>query len=181
MNVKLAVGSNPIRGAYFVKLDDTSDHLVKDRVIFSEVASDNYIYLLNAAPGRYAVVAVSVYYRYARSTCLLPKAIVQQTIANVGPGTVGYLGDFLVDTVFFAGETENDEVERHYFNLLSAQGLIRKPVFSANLLSSTRNREGERRFWQVTDHGLLAGFRSGWSSWIREQLGSVGSDKNSTQ
>src|SRR5215467_3405521 len=66
MKVKLLVGSRPILGAYFVRLGDTEDTLKQDSLIFSETLSNSYVYLLNAQPGRYAVVAVSVYHSYGR-------------------------------------------------------------------------------------------------------------------
>src|SRR5262249_13540119 len=157
------VGSRPILGAYFVRLGDTEDTLKQDSLIFSETLSNSYVYLLNAQPGRYAVVAVSVYHSYGRSTCLLPKSIVQQTVTNVAPGAIGYLGDYKVETSYFArGGMENDDVENYYFDILSTERFIRRPVFSAKFVNGSRDEQGERQFLEHTDQELLAKAGGSW-------------------
>ena len=174
MKVKRLFGSlsYPEFGAYFIRLEEKEDILRQDRLIYSDIWSNGYVYLLNAQPGRYAVVAVKTSAEY---TYLLPKALIQQTMTTVAPGTIGYLGDYDVETAWGRPTASDESIENYYFHLLSDSGLLswglpRNTTFVVQLLNGTHDEQGERQFLKLTDEGLLAQSGGAWSTWIQQRL-----------
>lgn len=171
MKLKFFLGSAPIEGAFFVRLDDKEDDLKQDRVILADTLSNGYVYLLNAQPGRYAVVAVIYPYRLSKvNIYLLPKSLVQQTVTTVAPGTVGYLGDYEMEGSHLGSGRGGDDIEKHYFHLLSAQSLVEQPRFVAHLINGARDEQKKKQFLKYTDDVLLKGQGQVWSTWIQQQL-----------
>lgn len=171
MKLKLLFGSVRIEGAYLVRLDDKEDTLKQDRLILADTLSNGYVYLLNAQPGRYAVVAVMYPYRFSKQVIyLMPKSLVQQTVTTVAPGTIGYLGDYEVEGSGIGSEGGDDDIEKHYFHLLSAKPVANPPKFVAHPLNSARDEQSEKQFLKYTDEMLLKGHGGGWSTWIQQQL-----------
>jgi hypothetical protein len=127
----------------FVKLDDSeAASVVVERIIPSNYAQSGYHYLLDAPPGRYAIVGV--YDTGERSAITIEKAIpisdnvemwvgfeltfhdvytvyfsealVRETESVVPPGSVVFLGDYRINTD--AGLKGADAVQAHYFEML---------------------------------------------------------------
>lgn len=127
----------------FVKLDDSeAASVMVDSIIPSNYAKSGYHYLLDAPPGRYAVVGV--YKTGDRSafttetvipvsdnvtiwvgsgltfhdvfTAYFSKALVRETESVVPPGSVVFLGDYRINTD--AGLKGADAVQAHYFEML---------------------------------------------------------------
>ena len=94
VGISMKVGSSysystsTVRRVYFVRLEEKEDILKQDRFIYSDTWSNDYVYLLNAQPGRYAVVAVEEpgTELFSSDLYLLPKALIQQTVTTVAPG-----------------------------------------------------------------------------------------------
>ncbi|OQW43748.1 MAG: hypothetical protein A4C66_08460 [Nitrospira sp. HN-bin3] len=171
MKVKALLGSGPISGAYFVRLEEKKDILKQDRPMLA-IFNGSYVYLVNAQPGRYAAVAVLYPCRLFDKCWIfpLPKSLIEQTITTVAPGTVGYLGDYEIE---LSGNARDggDDVAQYYFHLLSA----RPSVGDINLLlalplKSVRDEQSTQHFLKLTDEKLLEKRGGKWSSWIQEQL-----------
>jgi hypothetical protein len=172
MKVKTFLDSYPIEGAYFVRLEEKEDILKQDRLMFAE-HNGHYAYLLNAQPGRYAVVAVLYPYRLFGDSYihLLPKSLIEQTITTVAPGTVGYLGDYEIERSGLYSGSSDDDVFRYYFNLFSTRPNDGARIYSLALpLKSVRDEHSVQQFLQLTDEKLLDKRGGRWSSWIQEQL-----------
>lgn len=171
MRVKELIGSSPIEGAYFIRLEEKEDTLKQNRLMFAK-DDGYYVYLLNAQPGRYAVVAVLYPYRQFshRLIHLLPKSLIEQTITTVAPGTVGYLGDYEIERSNISGGSDDDVVQ-YYFHLFSARHNNGAGIHSLALpLKSVRDEQSMRQFLELTDEKLLGKRGGRWSSWIQEQL-----------
>jgi hypothetical protein len=122
---------------YFISLNDTDTSYLKDAFIPSNYCKDDQIYLLNAKPGRYAVVAAfkseQMYYPSSspsegfsvtytppseiKSTTLLSEEMIKMTDVTVAPGSVVFLGAFVVDQSMTFGDP--DKVQAHYVQLIS--------------------------------------------------------------
>lgn len=172
MKVRPLLGFFPYRayGAYFIRLEEKENILRQDRLMYSGVWSDGYVYLLNAQPGRYAVVAFTT----SNNTYLLPETLIQQTVTTVSPGTIGYLGDYEVERAWTMFTSNDDGIENYYSHLLSDSGFLSwgssRDTFVARLLSGTHDEQGERQFLRVTDEGLLTQSGGAWSTWIQQRL-----------
>ena len=156
----------PVQTAIFVRLEDKEGSLKQDRIIFSTRFSGGFVYLLNAQPGRYAVVAV---YFNRGGVSLLPKTLIQQTVTAIDPGTVGYLGDYELKRDSIGSEGEGDDVQEYYSQRFWGEPL--KPGRSvAQFLSGKRDNERKKQYLRHTDEALLEGRGGIWSTWIQQQL-----------
>ena len=160
------MGSFLMHGAYFVRLDEKEDILKQDRVIISTNLKYGHIYLLNAQPGRYAIVAAM----FPRGIYLLPKRLVEQTVTTVAPGTVGYLGEYEVETSYLGPDGGDDDVEQYYFKLLGPQPRDLGRRLAVRLLKGGRDVQREQEFLRITNEKLLENQGGEWSTWIQEQL-----------
>jgi len=165
MKVKGFLSSPHVFGAYFVRLEQKEDILRQDRFIYSDTWSNGYVYLLNAQPGRYAVVAVM---SISGETYFLQKSLIQQTVTTVAPGTIGYLGNYDIKRSWHGPTAYDDSIENYYFHLLSGQ--YSRYTYVAQLLSGTHDEQGEWEFLRLTDEGLLAQAGGTWSTWIQQRL-----------
>jgi hypothetical protein len=133
---------------YFIKLDEVdsvarANYMVQsNQLIQSNYVRKNQIYLLNAKPGRYAVVATF----YSKSTPNLPsesgpaksgvsvsiglnmpsenkyttffsKEIIKLTEVSVRPGAFAFIGDYVIDQS--TGFKEADDAQLHYLQLIA--------------------------------------------------------------
>ena len=117
---------------YFVRLDERAEEVVP-----SNYAGGGYIYLVNAAPGRYAAVAAANSRQTNRSsgpvalgpvtlstssttisqdTTYLPTELIEKTAVTVGPGIAAFMGDLVVDRSGLQGA---DESQLHYLRLVT--------------------------------------------------------------
>ncbi len=102
---------------YFIRLDDekgTPDSFLRTTLYRSNYTHGNQVYLLNAAPGRYAAVVVffektpqppppaSGAFPVASGRpqefwTYLSEDVIRRTEVTVPPGTIRYMGDFVID------------------------------------------------------------------------------------
>jgi hypothetical protein len=160
-------GSLPMHVAYFVRLNEKEDILKQDRVILSSDSNSGYIYLLNAQPGRYAIVAVN----YRGDTYVLPKRLIEQSVTTVAPGTVGYLGEYEVEISYLRADDWDDDVEQYYLKLLGPHPRGRMGTRQAiRFLNGAHDLQREQEFLRITNVKLLENQGGEWSTWIQEQL-----------
>jgi hypothetical protein len=134
-------GHDDVAFAYFVRLDE-GDAPLRAAPIRSNFRQDEYVFLFNAQPGRYGLVAAghfnqsskqgagvgggvgggfSVGASVSASTSrpviyYLPKALIEKTIVSVGSGDWAFIGDVVLDKNDWEGA---DEIQRYYFGVLA--------------------------------------------------------------
>ena len=113
---------------YFVKLREGENVSTGSNVIPSNYKAGDYVYLLDAEPGRYVVVATfeavdrfhNGYYQY--STEFLTDEIVRLTEVTVKPSTVNFMGKFIINA---SSKKEIDATQENYMKQLGpSQGLV---------------------------------------------------------
>jgi hypothetical protein len=108
---------------YFVKLHEgTESSLIQSSVMASNYVKGDYIYLLNAPPGRYVAVAATrsqfvVSLGKTDYATYFPKELIKLTEVTVKPGSVVFMGEFIVDQS--VGLKGCDDVQLHYYRLLA--------------------------------------------------------------
>ncbi|MBW1686889.1 MAG: hypothetical protein JRS35_17700 [Deltaproteobacteria bacterium] len=132
---------NQATHVYFVRLDDP-DHYAQDDPIRSNYTRGKYVYLFNARPGRYAVVAagyetqgqgapmggsfgvgggvsvgVSMTPTYNNTfTAYFPRTLVDKTAVTVDQGEMAFMGEISLDKTDWEAA---DDVQLHYYRLLA--------------------------------------------------------------
>lgn len=126
---------------YFVRLDESETYAYGDPILSNYTIGD-YVYLFNAQPGRYAVIAAG-YQRQSQSAPIgsstslgggvsmstsvtmtsnntfmayLPKTLIDKTVVTVGPAEVAFIGEIVLDKTSWEAA---DDVQLHYYHLLA--------------------------------------------------------------
>jgi hypothetical protein len=126
---------------HFVRLDDPA---ASGLLITSNYVNGKYVYLLNAPPGRYGVVAAKYFQagtpaspgtpHYSKKhgwerpprtpgmsasslTVYFPRALVDKTAVTVGAGDIAFMGEIVVDRS--GGWAAADETQQLYYGLLA--------------------------------------------------------------
>ncbi len=125
--------SSPQEWVYFVRLD-AGDLGAQEEVIPSNYSQGNYVYLVNAEPGRYAAVAASRSRQSStgpmgigggfsvsvsittQDTTYFSRELIEKTSVTVGPGSVAFMGNLVVDR---SGFGDAAPVQLHYLRLLA--------------------------------------------------------------
>jgi hypothetical protein len=179
------------RSVYFVRLDhDNQDPFSQEDVIFANYLKDEYVYLVNAKPGRYAAVK-AVFGKTVASanpqesptefvvSTYLSKDLIQKTLVEVRPSSVVFMGEFVVEPL--GGMKGADEAQLHYYRLLEPgaenRGFFRTLLFgggsSANRgteFESDQSEEAKRRFLEAARPQLE---KSGWLRILRNPVDAV--------
>jgi hypothetical protein len=153
--IKITLGSALVtHRVYFVRVEEGDDPLSQEVLIPSNYFEDAYVYLLNARPGHYAAVAVawlheggptqtatmpigggggfsgSASYSYTpppvEDVTLLPENAIQGTLVEVKPGSVAFMGEWVLSKPWLkeiGGDDDADAAQRHYFRLMEVQGI----------------------------------------------------------
>jgi len=126
---------------YFVRLDDADDH-ARYEPIRSNYTRGKYVYLFNAWPGRYAVLAAgyetqsqgapigssvgvgggvtvsaSVTPTYHNTfTAYFPSTLIDKTAVTVGQGELAFMGEIVLDITDWEAA---DDDQLHYYGLLA--------------------------------------------------------------
>jgi len=152
--------------AYFAKVGDRADVLSSDRVVQSNYASGNNLYLLNAEPGLYAAVAasytdqLSAYSSFTR-VLYFPEDLIKKTIVEVKPGGVAYMGTYEVKIPMLAGFGSADRAQSHYRSQMETGSAQPLP---ATERSSARTPASEEEFFRKAKEDLAG---SDWSTKIK--------------
>lgn len=139
---------------YFVRVEEGGDPLSGQVLIPSNYFEDGYVYLLNAMPGYYAAVAAAQLHPGGGSQTatmpigggvgfsgsvgasytappieritLLPGDAIQATLVEVKPGSVAFMGEWILSDPWLkeiGDDDDADAAQRHYFRLMEATGL----------------------------------------------------------
>jgi hypothetical protein len=119
---------------YFVRVNDSDNVFLQDRVIPSNYDAGGYYYVVNARPGRYAAVAT---WRLRKShpqpvpgsyapvdttvetfTVFLSKDAIRMTEINVPPSSIVFSGSLVVDLTF----SGPDDAQSHYAKIITPRG-----------------------------------------------------------
>lgn len=177
--------------AYFIRLTGKGKLTTQSELYHSNFHKDGQIYLLNAKPGRYVVVAVSdpliklgtrvafnplgeldeweVYTTYLNEDSIL------KTEVEVKPGSFTVMGSFLVEMEHAI--SYGDKAQR-YFHLVVDQTVVDpygNPIVDpdnsvasrANLVKDRRGKESEIHFLQTALRHLAG---SGWNRPVQRSL-----------
>jgi hypothetical protein len=104
---------------YFIKLPDGTDAFEQRDLIPANYVSGGYFYLLNARPGRYAVVAAACYSGGPthESWTFFPGNLIAVTDKTVSGGSVAFMGSYSVDVIEDLAEI--DDAQRHYATIVA--------------------------------------------------------------
>jgi hypothetical protein len=149
--------------AYFVKLGDRNNVLSVYPVIRSNYVNGYHVYLLNAEPGLYAVVAAS-YSQFMPAppptsggvsvtvsggtigrVAYFSEDVIRKTIVEVKPGSISYMGTYEIDMAAMAGFRAADRAQTHYRSQMQT-GLA--STFESKEKKSVRDAESEKEFLQ---------------------------------
>jgi len=135
---------------YFIKVGEKRDLYNQDSFIQSNCKRGDQIYLLNADPGRYAIVACSylAYGSYVSGgitrknvdeyTVFFPKESISTTEVTVAPGTVVFMGEYIIkESTSFS---DPDDSQLHYAQMIApgAKTRVLSVLFSDLLGRSSR-------------------------------------------
>lgn len=138
---------------YFIKIDEEGDLYNQERFIRSNHLKDGQVYFLNLKPGRYAAVASYQIKSVTRMnpytgqmsgrtqseyTTFFPEELIKLTEVLVEPGTIKFVGRYVVDQT--TGFQEADNAQLHYFQLI-APGAYFQPT--TTLLLSMLSGHGD--------------------------------------
>jgi len=107
---------------YFVKLDEKDENILVSRVIPSNYQRGDYAYLINAQPGRYAVIGSSFVQSEQAYSSFYDAETIKKTIVDVEPKSIVYIGTFEIDNqmknLYQNIERHGDSAQLHYYNLM---------------------------------------------------------------
>jgi hypothetical protein len=101
---------------YFVKLAAEGDLTAQPTLLMSDFEADGVLYLMNAAPGRYAAVACYGKGPSRHWTAYFPEDLIRKTDRNVPAGRAVLLGSYEMDLRPIT--TTGDTAQWHYLHTL---------------------------------------------------------------
>jgi hypothetical protein len=121
---------------YFVRVDKDDDVYTASQIIPSNYVKGDYVYLLNAAPGRYVAVASFLEQRSqtGRSntfTTFFSEEVIKRTQTVVTPGTMAFMGKYVLGTSGSFDEADNAQL--HYFHSLAPNAMVGTGVMASML------------------------------------------------
>jgi len=102
----------PVRAAWFVRVEEGEDPTKGGEVIRSNYWNGGIVYLLNAKPGTYAVVAIEEKSEGQLIPTYLPTDSIRTDTCEVRPGEWTLLGSYVVDQSKDIGDL--DEVQLYF-------------------------------------------------------------------
>jgi hypothetical protein len=104
---------------YFVRFEPGADPTRIKEVIESNHRDGETIYLRDAKPGRYALVAGYEVRRGRRYTTQFPAEFIRHSMVDVKAGETVIMGEAKMETSTLA--KNRDRAQEHYFNVINAQ------------------------------------------------------------
>ena len=179
---------------YFVRLGENTKLEKQTELFHSNFRRGRQVYLLNAKPGRYVVVAVSEALakpgitkgldplseldQYEVVTTYFNKALVMKTEVKVAPERIVVVGDFVV--WMENGIAFGDKTQRHFYQVVNptvvdpyGSPIIASVENAANRGSLKDNRSGrnaEMRFLQAAKKDLAD---SDWLRLVQRRIGAL--------
>ena len=155
---------------YFVKLEENDEGYLGTRIIpcnyTREFLTGTYAYIVNAEPGKYAVVCSTKFEKMTESTTTVDiknlsvlgfitffdQDAIKQSMVEVGPGGVAYLGSLVIDSQLknfdWNIEKNGDAAQKHYYNLLKSS--MDGTYYCGALIKADRSKEETRKFLTKT-------------------------------
>lgn len=132
LQVRFKAPAGPLENAttvYFVKLANDSDAIQTKELIASTFIEEDQIYLTDAAPGTYAMVAVGIEKNVpgAGSRTLLTflsEALVKESMVTVSADDFVYMGDYTLHTKMMTKKRTVDATQYYYFTKLTGKEKI---------------------------------------------------------
>ena len=150
---------------FFVRAD-VGDPTRQNDVLRSNYHDGDYVYLLNAQPGTYAVVAATHSGQYGETfTTYLPEDVIQRSTVTVGRAAVAFMGEFEVKASLGLGEM--DAAQRHYNGVIQPGEKGGFSLFSTTYIyrGSLREADQSPEAWErfhTTAKGELG--EHGWAA-----------------
>ena len=180
---------------YFVTAERKEDLYTLGRMVESNYVKFNRAYLLNALPGYYAAVAAHHTIESMRITyhykTFFTQEVVEHTGVSVGPGTIAYMGDYVVNQV--SDLTNTDEAQISFMPLVDRTALLRMGgtkeaimtgtvagvaggefSYSGVLGEANRDRRTEETFLEKAMDDLRDG---GWSGILQQRIDALRLDQ----
>lgn len=151
--------SSQAQRVYFVRIE-SGDPIYQETLIPSNYTKGDYVYLLNAKPGRYAAVAASYERVNAvpmfplplppgisvtvgaptvfKSTTYFSEELIHKISVEVKPSTVAFMGEFIIDSS--VGVEGADQAQAHYYRLLEPSAESRNAFLT--LMSGEQSYRG---------------------------------------
>ncbi len=151
---------------WFVRLEG-NDRLqyISTHPIYSNYSKDDYFYLLNAPPGRYAAVVTSrvdntqdIKRKY---TTYFPRDLVEATEVIVEPGRIVFMGELIFDTS--TSFKDADDIQLHYLRFICPRCEDRSKLrgwmspdqhYTATLHEVNQDEEARERFLATISENL---------------------------
>ena len=146
--ITLKIFKNRQDTVYFVKLAETDEGLLATKIIPSNYSRGDYVYLINAEPGKY--IAIASFFQQSDNTynSFFDLNTIQNTMTVVRPGQIAYMGDITVENhlknIYNNIEKNGDKAQLHYFNLLKS--FIYGTFYCGSLTSVERSKQLEKDF-----------------------------------
>jgi hypothetical protein len=122
--ITLSIFRNKAEVVYFVRLDEKDDNNIGNKIIPTNYARGDYVYLINAKPGKYAAVASFFSQTEESYNTFFDAAAIQASIVEVGPNQVVYAGDLVIENqmknLYQNIEQNGDKAQLHYYSLLKS-------------------------------------------------------------
>jgi len=148
----LKIFSNKPETIYFVKLNEKDENNLGNKIIPSNYVRGDYAYLVNAQPGKYAVVASFFSKTDNFYNSFYDTAVIQSTIIDVGPGQIVFMGNIKIENkmknLYQNIEQNGDKSQLHYYNLLKS--FMYGTFYCGALISAEKNKNLEKDFLEKT-------------------------------
>jgi hypothetical protein len=154
---------------YLVKLDDKDGNnlgtkLIRCNYYRGTMPEGYYAFLVNAEPGRYAVVCSSKYDRLSGADnpmgttkddeygyiTFFDSSMIKNSITEVGPGQIAFMGSYTVNSqlksVHKNIEKNGDAAQKHYYNLLKDS--MEGTYYCGSQVKSDRSEKLTRNFFE---------------------------------
>jgi hypothetical protein len=122
--ITLKIFNNKPETVYFVKLDEKDENNLGSKIIPSNYARGDYVYLINAQPGKYAAVASFFTQTDNSYNSFYDAAIIRSTVIDVGPNQIVFAGKLSIENkmknLYQNIEQNGDKAQLHYYSLLKS-------------------------------------------------------------
>ena len=150
--ITLSIFRNKPEVIYFVKLDEKDENNLGNKIIPTNYTRGDYVYLINAKPGKYAAVASFFTQTENSYNTFYDAAMIQSSVIEVGLNQLVYVGDFVVENqmknLYQNIEQNGDKSQLHYYNLLKS--FMYGTTYCGVLSKNGKTKEGEIEFLKKT-------------------------------
>ena len=153
---------------YFVKLEKNDKGYLGTKIIPCNYTKTyvpwTYAYIINAEPGKYAVVCSTKYEKMSDTTpetrhlaeigyiTFFDENAIKQSVIEVQPGGVAYMGSYVIDSQLKSFdwniEKHGDAAQKHYHNLLKSS--MEGTYYCGALIKADRSEKETRKFLAKT-------------------------------